>query len=460
MKRLFISLAFIFPWSVQADFTKDESLALVKNAQSPSQVLIFKIKQGEIVRTMISPLIRPVFSQWQNEINPAASDNGFTLLNHPLANFYAAYFPKGLTRIEAEDVIAKAYRDKAIEYAYFEPIIEDAGFFEGKRINKNDGVEIPDFEKEQFYLEAAPTGVGAKEAWEQDGGDGKGLRVLDVETGWFTDHLEFFPAFYDNGKNAKKDHGTAVWGMLAAKRDGRGVSGIVPEATVGIAGHGWTPGDWSTYPPTIASVLELAVLQLKRGDVLLIEQQAPAVDDLLSPIEYFPAIFEILKSATRKGIHCIAAAGNGQSNLDDPRYKGAFDLKVRDSGCVIVGAAESPLSKTPRERSDFSNYGSRVDVFGYGRNVVTTGYGDLLNQRSPQLATYTKSFGGTSSASPIVTGAVISALGILKEEGIRPSPRKMREALRKTGTPQQGDTTKSIGQMPEVKQLVEYFLKD
>lgn len=51
----------------------------------------------------------------------------------------------------------------------------------------------------------------------------------------------------------------------------------------------------------------------------------------------------------------------------------------------------------------FSNYGSRIDAFGYGESIITTGYGNLIAANGSK---YTGVFAGTSSATPIVAGVV------------------------------------------------------
>ncbi len=56
----------------------------------------------------------------------------------------------------------------------------------------------------------------------------------------------------------------------------------------------------------------------------------------------------------------------------------------------------------------FSNYGATVDVHAYGDSVYTTGYGSLFNNSTWCDQHYTDGFGGTSSASPIITGAAVS----------------------------------------------------
>ena len=62
----------------------------------------------------------------------------------------------------------------------------------------------------------------------------------------------------------------------------------------------------------------------------------------------------------------------------------------------------------------FSNYGSRVDLSGWGFDVVTTGYGDLQSGHRDEW--YTEIFGGTSGATPIVAGHNILAIDMYTTE--------------------------------------------
>lgn len=85
-----------------------------------------------------------------------------------------------------------------------------------------------------------------------------------------------------------------------------------------------------------------------------------------------------------------------------------------------------------------------------GGNVVTTAYGDLFNPTGDPRQFYTSTFSGTSSATPIVTGAIIAIQGARKACGLAPlSPKDMRKALIDTGTPQ-GPGFGNIGPLPRI----------
>ena len=308
----------------------------------------------------------------------------------------------------------------------------------------------PSFEEKQYYLKPAPLGINVFSAWSTPGGDGRHVKIIDIETGVAPNHEDLDPLFYlSDLPKGEIHHGSAVRGILNAKRDGQGITGIAYESQVGfMSRHQNFTGD--QYFENLAKNIQEASRELERGDVLLLEVQARGPRKKFIPVEFWPSIFKVLKEVTDRGVHCVSVAGNGYHSLDDSIYEKAFDLKNRDSGCIIVGA-----SLKNRVRAPFSNYGSRVDAFAYGEDIVTTGYGDLFNGGKERK--YTQRFGGTSSAAPIVAGVVAVVSSIAKEHGIELSPKKLRKMIRETGTPQTKHPKlryEPIGNLPDLNELI------
>ena len=243
------------------------------------------------------------------------------------------------------------------------------------------------------------------------------------------------------------------------------------------------PTRWSAPPRSRCrphQVIRQAADKLGPGDIILLEihRQGPgasgAGQDGYIAIEWWPDDFDAIRYATNKGIIVVEAAGNGARNLDDPIYSikpagfpadwtNPFNRANRDSGAIVVGAGAPPPGThgrnhgPDRSRLDFSNYGALVDAQGWGREVTTTGYGDLQGGLTNQW--YTEQFSGTSSASPIVVGTIASVQGILRARGRIPlNPARVRELLRATGSPQTDapgrPATQRIGNRPDLRQLI------
>ncbi len=165
------------------------------------------------------------------------------------------------------------------------------------------------------------------------------------------------------------------------------------------------------------------------------------------PADYSQSVWDITKRATEDGIIVVAAAGNGNENLDDSYY--SRYIARGDNGSIIVGAGSADVS---RKKLYFSTYGSRVNVQGWGEAVTTTGYGTRYN--GGEHATYANEFAGTSSATPIVASAVVAIQSYAKNKlGIILTPREMRSLLIETGRAQ--GSGGHIGPLPDVKAAIE-----
>jgi hypothetical protein len=343
----------------------------------------------------------------------------------------------------------------------------------------------PNYVSSQGYLQAAPNGVDAGYAWTFTGGSGFGVKMIDANGAYNFNHEDLPTPFYPPDAAASTNqHETAEIGIVAAINNGYGMTGIANLACVGYARPdcGITACDGATRCDYSGAIRE-ATEQLRPGDVIWIPSQTssclepdlPAPSTSLCgviksttsakeldkiPVEWRQEAFDAISEATAKGIIVVEAAGNRARNLDDPRYLRRFDRSSRDSGAIIVGSAQTQLM-TPQDLSrcsllaaqplaplPSSNYGSRVDVQGWGSRVAATGSGDwpnlapsaFLPPLAPVGATdqyYLGGFGGTSAATGIVAGVVACIQGFLKAIGRPPlSPAEMRDLLVATGTPQ------------------------
>lgn len=373
---------------------------------------------------------------------------------------------------EAETLLDRLRADPDVEYAETqERMLPAVRFSETLQTDKLmldlqlPLAPTPNLTAQQRYLQAAPIGIDALHAWTRPGGRGETVRIVDIESGWNFGHEDL----RENangvilGGNVNSDHGTAVLGIFSGDSNAFGISGIASDAVAMAASADWDGFKWNA-----AASIKFAADRLKPGDVILLEMHAPRPGIPNTPsqkgfvaVEYWMPEFVAIQYAVAKGVHVIEAAGNGGENYDSPIYGTLFSRQARDSGAILVGAGQPPRAPQPRSRIDWSNCGSRVDVQGWGLDIVTTGgretnYHDLVD--SPDASRcYTQSFGGTSGASPIVVGTVACIGGALAAAG-RPqlTPLAMRQLLAETGTPQMDApnfpaASNNIGPLPNLR---------
>jgi Subtilase family len=348
----------------------------------------------------------------------------------------------------------------------------------------------PDFTGRQGYLGPAPGGIDAQWAAAQPGGGGAGVRIVDIEGAWLFTHE-------DLAQNAGgvltgtptadlgwRNHGTAVIGEFGADDNGIGVLGVAPDAVVrGASIFGGTGS---------AAAIRQAADAVSAGDIILLELHRPGPRFGFAQrndqhgyiaIEWWPDDLAAVRYATSKGVLVVGAAGNGAEDLDDAIYdapaagfpaswQNPFNPANPTSGAVIVGAGAPPPGThganhgDDRSRLGFSNYGARVDAQGWGREVTTTGgrfdmAGDLQGGADETLW-YTDTFSGTSSASPIVVGALAAIQGMQAAAG-RPllTPAQAQAVLRATGSPQQdgpnGPAAQRIGNRPDLRAAMAFL---
>lgn len=308
----------------------------------------------------------------------------------------------------------------------------------------------------QSYQDPAPVGIDARWAWNQPNCEGAGVGFVDMEFGWYLNHEDFAGKspnlIFGDFNPAGMDHGTAVLGVAVADDNNVGVVGIAPTVSSVSVSSCYESATNSFH---VADAITAALTVTNPGDVLLLEIQKNFL-----PVELEAAILDAIRLVVALGNVVVEAAGNGSSDLDTIT-NGSGDTVLNrlspdfiDSGAIMVGAA---LSALPHNRKAASNYGSRIDCYGWGENIVSCGYGDLdpgtgFNDR------YTNTFKNTSGASPIIAGAAMILQGRYKADfGYPMNPLLMRALLSDpaAGTPQGGGVAGNIGVMPDLRAILE-----
>lgn len=306
----------------------------------------------------------------------------------------------------------------------------------------------PDLTFFQFYFDPADwNGYDVAYARTRPGGNGSQARLIDIEYQWELDHedLQKSPTnilwgtqYTGYGPN----HGTAAVGINAAIHNDYGMEGIIYAGHIDMICSYSSGGYWD-----LAEAINQAVSFTAPGDVILLEQQTYSYEfDDYCPVEYYPDMYSAIANATALNRVVIEPAGNGYLDLDDPGWGGIFQRTTRDSGAIIVGAG----TEYDRSRCSFSDYGSRVDIQGWGdSSVATLGYGDLYGSSVTNY--YTWSFGGTSSASALSAGvaALLESCARANYGFSIPTPL-LRSLLVKSGYPQTFGPAGNIGPLPNL----------
>jgi Subtilase family len=320
----------------------------------------------------------------------------------------------------------------------------------------------------QGYLESAPTGIDAIYAWNKQGGDGEGIKFIDIEQGWNLDPKKFsVSTLPSTGLNfhAFRDHGEAVLRVILKHHNTDDCKGIAPKVN-GYVISQWRPdGSFNT-----ADAIMAAIPQLEYGDIILLEAQiynSQEIESLL-PVEIRHAVFDVIHLATALGIIVIEAAGNGKkflgegSDLDkftDGSGKNRLNRRspdFKDSGAILVAAASDSV---PHKKIRHSNFGSRIDCYAWGEHVST----ERPHFDSSEMAidSYRKKINGTSSAAAIIAGVAVLIQSIMEYNyHFRLSPKQMRRILSNEllGTlSANGRLIDKLGVMPDLKKIIDYI---
>ncbi|MCM3222687.1 S8 family serine peptidase [Bacillus cereus] len=448
--------------TVHKQVTKQLILKFKNEANLPYQDGIEKFikeeKQDPELVGILAEYPNVTINRLFNSLNPKEIKNlGKEIKDsdHISSNLLNYYIVETQDDIDVQALLTKIEKSSLVETAYLqEEEAPPAERLPNLSVNPYDEPRLT----RQGYLEPAPLGINAPYAWSIKGGDGKGTTFVDMEYGWLFNHEDLvnqkIELISGQNKSEHHDHGTSVLGIVSAEDNNIGGIGIAPKAKVKVVSQIRNNGNYNT-----ADAILSAVNNMQAGDILLLEAQATYDgygDKNYFPVEVKPDIFDAIRMGTNKGIIIIEAGANGGNDLDQFRDRNGKQVLNRnspdfkDSGAIMVGAASA---RVPHKRSYFSNYGSRVDVYGWGNAVDTT------DAKPSEFITnlYTSSFAGTSSASPIIAGAAASIQGIAKNnQGKVYTPSQIRAILSdpSTGTKSNDPISDKIGVLPDLKAIL------
>jgi subtilisin family serine protease len=206
----------------------------------------------------------------------------------------------------------------------------------------------------------------------------------------------FSPANNGNGDAISgSNHGVACAGSITASHNNLGVRGVAPLANI-ISVNIFVGGE--------------STQDIADGITWAKNQGADVLSNswgYTSCTASFSNINNALADANangRGGLGSVVvfASGNG--------YKSCVDYPANNSNVIAVGAFANT-----GVRSAYSNYGPALDIMAPSNNVGGPGAGvrttDRMGGPGYNSTNYTSSFGGTSSACPVVAGVATLVLG-------------------------------------------------
>ncbi|KAL1801206.1 hypothetical protein ACET3X_001548 [Alternaria dauci] len=220
---------------------------------------------------------------------------------------------------------------------------------------------------------------------------GSGTYSYVVDSGIRTTHVEF--------------EGRASWGFNAVGTDntdtfghGTHVAGIIGAKTYGVAKKTNLIAVKVFQGETASTSTILSGFSWAVNDIITKGRQASAVINLSLGGPASSTLDRAVAAALNQGVLAVAAAGNDNQSADT-------QSPCRAPEALCVGSVSSNDA-----RSSFSNYGSAIDIWAPGSDILSTWH-------TSDTATSTQS--GTSASAPYVSGLVSYIRGL---EGLSIGP--------------------------------------
>lgn len=234
----------------------------------------------------------------------------------------------------------------------------------------------PQTYRSQATQEIIPWGIRqiqADKAWKY--ARGRRIRVAVLDTGIDPKNPDLAPnldlsaasSVITSGPDGKAGivdllgHGSHVAGIIAAAKNGLGVVGVAPEATL-------IPIKVATYDGggTVGDVIEGIYRAIRaRADIINLSLEFPFDPKKPEDQELARALKAALRTANQYGVLVVCAAGNGGKNLDET------PVTPVSLGFNLGVSATGPINQQNFDQIAFySNYGKAVDLAAPGGNLL------------------------------------------------------------------------------------------
>lgn len=257
-------------------------------------------------------------------------------------------------------------------------------------------LSTPNFEKRQGYLEENGMGMNVRRAWRL--GRGRGATVRFLEWGLFERHEDLVGNVTVARTNLDRspDHGTATTGILVARDNGIGVTGICNHADAYYYDH---------------LQLDDIIEDCSPGDIIGVFKQL-----VLWPADRDEATYLRMRILSQE-LDCVVLMliGNGRWDI---RWNGGR----RNYGQTTVAGChpETGLRYGTNMWSGSQPHSDPLDgsnsvLNSWSAGVTTCGYGDLFFPGGDSNRSYTSQYGGSSAATPLVAGVYALVQGALMQ---------------------------------------------
>ncbi|WP_428406946.1 S8 family peptidase [Hyphococcus sp.] len=262
------------------------------------------------------------------------------------------------------------------------------------------------YDTAEYRNQPALDRIGAIAAYERDA-QGAGVIISVIDTGIDDDHPEFLGRIHPQSADLLiagvvapgdvraggpdlfdyDDHGTPVASIIAAARNGAGIHGVAPEATLLIYR---VDDDSMDDNSLLGNAIGEAVSRSASLSAGVVNMSFGTDEPAARP--QFAGDFTTLKNAD---VVAVVAAGNdGDANPDESAL-GALDV-AGEPNVIIAGSVDAA-----------NNISSFSDRAGIAADIYLVAPGEFLRGVVPNgTASQTRSFSGTSAATPVITGAV------------------------------------------------------
>lgn len=390
------------------------------------------------------PALRDVDSRRLEETISRAREGGASERVRRLARYQVVEVPRGLPADEVADALRRV---QGVEWVAVEPVAVPTGV---------DYAQNPGY-PQQNHVQPAPLGINPVPVWSATGGDGTGVRIVDVEWDWRENHPQLSQMQFSirpgirAGTDHLANHGMATLGILATNDDTVDGVGIVPNASV-IAAPLLQSVNGTVFSDYIGVFVGLA-MELGFGDVVVSPTAVGSAGGHQMAPDFFAPYGDAVELCVSCGIVVLFGAGNDAANYDtelDDFGKASFNPASPDfvdTGSIIVGGTNANRTKWPD-----SAYGARIDCHAEADGVYNLIWDSATGTAAGSLP---GAYNGTSAAVAIVGAGVAALQGAYQAaHGSRLSPAQIRQLLGTVGTPSADPAQDRIGLQPDLGALL------